>query len=122
MATLRHLDVPPDALLGHGGEAWVYALDRDRVVRVLHDGGRREDLERRQALVEELARSRPDFQLPELLEIGAYGARIFGVERRLRGRSLLAELETAAGARGRRRPRAPSLVPLGAAGQPVRCR
>src|SRR5438445_7074186 len=28
-----------DALLGHGGEAWAYALDDDRVIRVLRDGG-----------------------------------------------------------------------------------
>jgi hypothetical protein len=51
--------VAPSALLGHGGEAWVYALDEERVLRVLHDGGAKAHVLRRMALVEQLARSRP---------------------------------------------------------------
>lgn len=38
------LGVRPQAFLGHGGEAWVYALDADRVVRVLHEGDLRLDV------------------------------------------------------------------------------
>jgi len=41
-----------------GGEAWVYALDDARVVRVLHPGGRADDILRRQRLVDELAARR----------------------------------------------------------------
>lgn len=39
VTVLDAFTVRPGALLGHGGEAWVYALDHDRVLRVLHDDG-----------------------------------------------------------------------------------
>jgi aminoglycoside phosphotransferase (APT) family kinase protein len=95
VAVLKHLAVSASALLGHGGEAWVYALDDARVVRVLHAGGREEDVRRRQALVDELARAEPAFALPQLLEVGELEGRVFAVERRLHGRSLSDELRTA---------------------------
>jgi hypothetical protein len=40
IAVLQELGIGPQARLGRGGEAWVYALDEERVVRVLHQGGR----------------------------------------------------------------------------------
>ena len=84
--------------LGHGGEAVVFALDDARVLRVLHGGGLVDDLRRRQDLIDELARSRPPFELPETLEIGERAGRSYAIERRLAGRSLLEELGRADGA------------------------
>jgi aminoglycoside phosphotransferase (APT) family kinase protein len=97
LAVLSHLGVATDALLGYGGEACVYALGTDRVVRVLHAGGRAEHVLRRQALVDELARAAPPFALPEVVEVGELEGRVFAVERRLPGRPVLDELETCEG-------------------------
>jgi hypothetical protein len=62
-AVLRALGLPPGAALGQGGEARVFALGDDRIVRVLHAGGRADDIVRRQRLVDELARARPPYAL-----------------------------------------------------------
>ena len=70
VAVALRFGVAPNALLGHGGEAWVYAIDDDRVLRILHDGGRKADVLRRMALVEELALSQPVYRLPEVLDRG----------------------------------------------------
>lgn len=94
VSVLKRLGVTADALLGHGGEAWVYALDDARVLRVLHAGGRAEDVRRRQSLVDELARAGPAFALPEILHVGEIDGRIFAVERRLPGRSVMDELRS----------------------------
>jgi aminoglycoside phosphotransferase (APT) family kinase protein len=92
VAVLRHLGVAADAVLGHGGEAWVYALDDDRVVRVLHSGGRKEHVSQRRRLVDELVRAEPTFALPEVIEIDELDGRVFSIDRRLHGRSVLDEL------------------------------
>jgi aminoglycoside phosphotransferase (APT) family kinase protein len=97
VAVLRSLGVGPEAVLGHGGEAWVYALDDDRVVRVLHAGGRAEDVRRRKALVDELARDEPAFALPEVIEINEIDGRVFTIERRLHGRPVMDELRDCEG-------------------------
>ncbi len=102
LPVLERFGIGPDALLGRGGEAHVFALEQDRVLRVLHRGGRAEDVERRQRLVEELRRARPPFALPEVLDVGQVGDRVFAVERRLPGRSVLDVLRTAGGADRRR--------------------
>ena len=101
-AVAHELDITADALLGHGGEAWVYALGDDRVVRILHEGGRADEVARRQALVTQLMRSRPPFALPEVLEVGDVAGRVYVVERRLPGRSV-AEALGASDTRARRR-------------------
>ena len=98
VAVLTPFGVRADALLGHGGEAWVYALDDDRVIRVLHDGGRADDVHRRQCLTDELARSSPVFALPEVVEVGDVDGRVFAIERRLPGRSVMDELRHIEGA------------------------
>ena len=54
---------------------------------------------RRKTLVDELARSRPSFALPEVLDVGRIGERVYAVERRLPGRSVLDELATIRGPR-----------------------
>ena len=94
---LRFGVVPTD-LLGHGGEAWVYALDDARVLRVLHDGGATADMLRRMALVEELGRAQPVYRLPEVLDVGEFEGRTYAIERRLPGRSMLQELGRLEGA------------------------
>jgi len=47
---------------------------------------------RRMALVEELARSKPVYRLPEVLDVGEFEGRTYAIERRLPGRSMLEEL------------------------------
>lgn len=89
IAVLRALGVAPEAYLGHGGEAWVYALGTDRVVRVLHDGADPDSISPRFALVDELRSGTVPFELPELLEIGERDDRWFTIERRLPGTSLM---------------------------------
>jgi hypothetical protein len=98
VAVALRFGVAPDALLGHGGEAWVYALDDDRVLRILRDGGRKADLLRRMALVEELALAQPVYRLPEVLDVGEIEGRTYAMERRLPGRSMLEELGRIEGA------------------------
>ena len=53
IAAMKTFGVTADDLLGHGGEAWVYALGDDRVVRILHPGGQAAGMVRRQGLVAE---------------------------------------------------------------------
>lgn len=89
---LARLRVDPQAFLGRGGEAWVYALDEDRVVRVLNEGQNPEGILRRQSLVSELRGSRPPFGLPEVLETGDVDGRFYSIERRLPGESVLERL------------------------------
>ena len=93
---LRALGVRPDALLGRGGEAGVYALDDARVVRVPHADQSLRSLERRQALVDELATHGTPFALPAVLESGEVNGRAYVVERRLPGRPVIEQLATLA--------------------------
>jgi len=98
VAVALRFGVAPEALLGHGGEAWVYALDEERVLRVLHDGGGEAEVRRRVALVEELALARPVYRLPQVLDVGEFAGRTYAIERRLPGRSMLEELGRLEGA------------------------
>jgi aminoglycoside phosphotransferase (APT) family kinase protein len=75
----------------------VYALDDDRVLRVLHAGGTESDIRRRQDLVDELARSPLPFALPSVIEVGELDGRTFAIERRLPGRSVMDELRNCEG-------------------------
>jgi aminoglycoside phosphotransferase len=97
IAVLTHLDVAPTELLGHGGEAWVYALDEHRVVRVLHEGGSLEQIQRNRALVEELDAGSQGLAMPEVVDVGTWVGRQYTVERRLPGRSLLDALDDVRG-------------------------
>lgn len=90
---LRHLDVDPSSLLGHGGEARVYAIDDHRVLRVLHEPQTCDDVDRRRALVDELARATVPFALPQVLDCGSLGGRSYAIERRLPGRAVADELD-----------------------------
>jgi hypothetical protein len=85
---LSRLGVSPAALLGRGGQAHVYALDADRVVRIPRDG-RPEDVWRGQRLVDELMARGAPFAMPEVLAVDEVDGRLVAIERRLPGRSVL---------------------------------
>lgn len=96
-AVLAEFGLPEQSLLGYGGEARVYAIDEDRVLRVLHPGNA-PDGHARQALVRELGQRGSSFLLPEMLSEGEFGGRHYSIERRLPGRSVAQELDHAEGA------------------------
>ncbi len=102
VSLMRRFGLTADDYLGHGSEAWVYALGDDRVVRIVRGGGRVDDVVRRHQLVSHLRRARPSFALPDVLEVGEAGGRVFAVERRLPGRSVLDELRSCVGVARRR--------------------
>jgi aminoglycoside phosphotransferase (APT) family kinase protein len=97
-SVLEAFGVTPDARLGSGGEASVYALDDRRVLRVPHDQDSVPNLEARRALLRELGRGAVPFALPEILEVGRAEGQAYAIERRLPGRPLMEELERADGA------------------------
>jgi putative membrane protein len=94
---LRQFSLEPGAVLGRGGEAWVYALDDQRVLRVLHHGGRPEAMSHSARLVEELAQANPPFALPQVLDIGEVEGRWYSIERRLPGVTVSQQLERVTG-------------------------
>jgi aminoglycoside phosphotransferase (APT) family kinase protein len=89
--------VVPDAFLGGGGEASVYALDDRRVLRISNGVETVADLQARRALLDELGRGVP-FALPEIHEVGQVEGRAYAIERRFPGRSVMEELGRAEGA------------------------
>lgn len=100
---LRHLGADPADLLGFGGEARVWALGTDRVVRVCHPGTPRRAVEQRIDLVAELSSgAAPAFALPEVLEVHDRDGRLLTVERRLAGVTVAAALGSATGTARRR--------------------
>lgn len=103
-ALLRGLEVDPADLLGFGGEARVWALRADRVVRVCHRGTPVQSLQQRIELLGELSAGPepPPFALPEVLEVHEREGRLFTIERRLDGIPLLAALAAATGSLRRR--------------------
>ena len=87
---LAEVGADADRFLGFGGEAWVWAIDADRVVRVVRslepDAGR--TVLRRYGLVAELGRIGWRFPLPESIGSGQVDGRFFVIERRLPGRPM----------------------------------
>lgn len=79
-------------LLGRGGEASVYAIDDERIVRVLHQTSEGSTVIRRAQLVAELTRKPAPVALPGVLALGEVDGRWFTVERRLPGRMVGDEL------------------------------
>ena len=86
-----------DEPLGRGGEAATYALDGDRILRVLHPGGDIDQIRRNKALLRDLNASAVSFQIPEIFEFGNIGGRAYGIERLLPGSSLVELLKTIEG-------------------------
>jgi aminoglycoside phosphotransferase (APT) family kinase protein len=98
---LDHFGVDSSAALGRGGEATVYALDAERVLRVPHAPVTRAENERRQAYLAELGQSaaRVPFEIPRVLELVEIGTEVVSIERRLPGRALSEALGEVSGAR-----------------------
>ena len=85
---LSRFGIGPDALLGGGGEAAVYAIDEDRVLRLPRTDVAERALHARRDLIEAIRAEAP-FELPEVLEHVDVDGRAVVVERRLPGRSAL---------------------------------
>jgi hypothetical protein len=94
----RSLGVQPGAFLGQGGEARVYAIDDDRVLRVLRHGSAA-GVQRGSQLVQELMSHGAPFAMPEVLHVDEVDGRCCVIERRLPGRSLMDELAVVEGSR-----------------------
>lgn len=88
---LEVFGVRPDQHLGHGGEAWVYALDERRVIRVLHEGADDGGGRARAELLVRLSKGAV-IDVPEVLDVGEVDGRRYTIERRLAGRPVLAQL------------------------------
>ena len=86
-------------LLGEGGEAQVYALDDARVVRIYGEGGTLADEAARTDLLAEIrdAAQHLPFETPQVLEVGEKFGRIYAIEKRLPGTSLLQALKNSSG-------------------------
>ena len=87
-SVLAAFGIDPGALLGRGGEASIYGLDGERILRLMHPGRDPDQLRRNQMLLEELDSSAVPFELPQVLEIGEIEGRIYAIEPRLPGRPL----------------------------------
>jgi Ser/Thr protein kinase RdoA (MazF antagonist) len=95
-AVLREIGSGPARLLGRGGEASVYALDDERVLRIHRHGASETGVRGRTALLDELQASahQVSFAIPRVLTVDFIRERWVTVELRLAGRSLENELAT----------------------------
>ncbi|MFP3902585.1 MAG: phosphotransferase, partial [Acidimicrobiia bacterium] len=85
---LAHFGVDESALLGRGGEASVFALDRERVLRLPHPDVEPADLDERRRLLSAIAALVP-VPVPEVLEHRQVAGRTVVIERRLPGRNAM---------------------------------
>ena len=83
------LGIGVDDLLGEGGEAWVFALDEERIARVSR-GATRDQVDGRTRLLAELGQSahKVPFSIPAILDTHEIEGRVVTIERRLPGRPL----------------------------------
>lgn len=90
----------PDVLrkIGHGGEATVYELTGDRVLRVFHKSPDSTILRHIVPFYERLARYDLPFAVPEILEFGEDDGIAFSLDRRIPGRAFHDVLPDLAGA------------------------
>jgi hypothetical protein len=91
LRSVAEVGAMPENLLGIGGEACVFALDAERVVRIYHSHTLLEGVEARTSLLNALqpAARRLPFAIPEVLETRVLKERIATIERRLPGTPLL---------------------------------
>ena len=82
---LERFDLATAALLGQGGEAQVYALDSERVVRLYHGSVDPTFVAQRRTLYDFLRSQDPPFALPQILDSGTYRGRTYTVEPRMPG-------------------------------------
>lgn len=96
-AVLAHFGIDESALLGRGGEARVFALDAERVLRLPHPGVDAAALNDRRRFLEAIGAADVPVTIPEVLEQQEVEGRLVVVERRLPGRNameVLAESST----------------------------
>lgn len=86
-AVVRRFGVAPADRIGHGGDATVYALSGDRVLRVLHSPA--SPIARIAAFYDELAGQDPGFALPRVLEHGEIDGTAYSIDRLMPGRPLI---------------------------------
>ncbi len=98
-AVLRRFGVGPEDRIGHGGDATVYALDGERVLRVLHSTN--SPIARIAAFYDELAGQDPGFALPRVLEFGEIDGTAYSIDRLIPGRPLIDVLPELSGQRRR---------------------
>jgi aminoglycoside phosphotransferase (APT) family kinase protein len=98
-AILQRFGAAPGDRIGHGGEATVYALSGERVLRVFHTP--HGDIARIASFYDELAGQDPGFALPRVLEYGEIEGAAYSVDRRMPGRPMMDVLPELAGDRRR---------------------
>ena len=93
------LNLSQAELLGEGGEAQIYALDNAHIVRLFREGESAEDFAARTNLLAEIVAGAAHlpFETPVVLEQGAFFGRIYTIEKRIPGTSLLSALSTTQG-------------------------
>lgn len=96
---LERFAVNPDDRLGGGGESQVYALDRERVLRIYKQEMPAEYVEQRHQFYAQLQELQPPFEVPQIYETGVIQGQIYTVERRMHGRDFGAVLPTLTGTR-----------------------
>ena len=84
-AVLAHFGIDESRLLGRGGEARVFALDGERVLRLPHPHVDAAALEDRRRLLAAIASPDPPAALPEVLDHVEIEGRTVVIERRLPG-------------------------------------
>jgi aminoglycoside phosphotransferase len=89
----------PEHLLGQGGEAQVYALGPNRVLRLCHPGAPLAILERRRDLLDRLApgAQQAGLAIPRVLDQGERDGVLFAIETRLPGEPVSERLRLAEG-------------------------
>jgi putative membrane protein len=91
-AVLDRFRITGDALLGGGSESRVFALDDDRVLRLLAPGTDPEVIGQRRGLTNLWAELDPGYAVPIVLDFGQFAGRYYTVERRIAGEPLTAYL------------------------------
>jgi putative membrane protein len=98
----ERFSVTNDDLLGFGGEAAIYALNEEQVVRCYRAGTDRRRVEVRAAFYHGIARSDVPFKLPLVESIDVVDGSLYSIEQRIPGTSLTTALGALDGTERRR--------------------
>jgi putative membrane protein len=102
VSVFQRFHVTTADLLGSGGESQVYALDRERVLRIYKPDMPQRYVERRHQFYALLQERQPPFEVPAIYEVGTVDDQTYTIERRMRGRDFGSVLPTLTGADRRR--------------------
>jgi hypothetical protein len=97
---LRHFGTDASRRIGHGGEATVYAIGDDRVLRIFHEP--RAELEYLAAFYDEIAGTPLPFALPRVIDHSVMDGVAYSVDARIPGRPLMDAMLEMRGERRRR--------------------